>query len=79
MAYQNRAITKPINGWNPPDTNELEKLCSLLDQVGRRIHALKIACQLNGAKEDGRERRFIASRKMAIEKARNSRKRMRRS
>jgi hypothetical protein len=59
----NRRITKPVEGWNPPDTNELEKICTLLDQIKCRIHCLKIAYQINSGKEDGRIRRIMANRR----------------
>jgi hypothetical protein len=65
----NRAIAKPIDGWNPPDTEELRAINNMLNGIGKRIHALRIAFLLNNEKENGRIRRILASRKKALEKA----------
>ena len=65
----NLAITKPIDGYNPPNTDELEAINGMLNEIGKRIHVLRIAFLLNNEKENGRIRRILASRKKAIEKA----------
>ena len=62
-------ISKPIDGWQPPDTAELTKINNLLNQIGDRLQSLRIAVLLNEEKENGRIRRVLASRKRGIEKA----------
>ena len=62
-------ISKPIEGWNPPDTAELKQINSLLHQIGNRIDSLRIAVLLNNEQENGRIRRIMAGRKKAVEKA----------
>jgi len=66
---KNRRITKAVDGWNPPDTEELVNLVDLLNKIGKRIHALRTAYLINNEIENGRIRRAMASRKAAIEKA----------
>jgi hypothetical protein len=65
----NRAITKAVEGWRPPDTDELEKICTLLQNISSRVHSLRVAFLLNDETENGRIRQAIAGRKRAIEKA----------
>jgi len=66
---RNRRITKPVDGWTPPDTNELERINNLLQNIISRIHSLRIAFMLNDDEENGRIRRAMASRKAAVKKA----------
>ena len=62
-------ISKPIAGWNPPDTKELKVICELLQNISKRIWHLRIAALLNNHKENGKIRRIVASRKKAVKKA----------
>ena len=62
-------ISKPIDGWIPPDTAELDHLYSVLGKVQKRLHHLKISVLLNAEKENGRIRRLLISRKKVVEKA----------
>jgi len=66
---RNLAITKPIDGWIPPDTAELSQINNLLSQIGKRLHSLRIAVLLNDEQENGRIRRFIHLHKKAVKKA----------
>jgi len=66
---QERSISKPIDGWTPPDTAELIQINKLLNQIGNRIHSLRVAVLLNAEQENGRIRRIMARRKSTIEKA----------
>ena len=65
----NMPITKNIDGWEPPDTAELEKLNSTLSYVAKRIWCLRIAVLLNDAQENRKIHRIMAGKKRAIEKA----------
>ena len=66
---RNRKITKAVDGWNPPDTDELKNIIDLLDKIGKRVHSLRIAFLLNEEKDSARIHRAMASRKAAIKKA----------
>jgi len=67
---RNCPISKPVDGWQPPDTDELKKLCDQLRYVEKRIHSLRVAVSMNYGKETaGRIHLIMASRKKAIEKA----------
>jgi hypothetical protein len=65
----NRAITKEVWGWKPPDTDELNRINVLLKNIANRVHSLRVAFLLNDETVNGRIRRAMASRKRAIEKA----------
>ena len=65
----NHRITKTVDGWNPPDTDELKSIIDLLDKIGKRIHSLRIAFLLNNEIDNARIHKVMASRKAAIEKA----------
>ena len=67
--FRERPITKEIDGWKPPDTRELEELGNLLNKVGKRIHALRIAFLMNDEEENAKIRQVMRRRKTAIEKA----------
>jgi len=62
-------ISKPVDGWQPPDTDGLKEICNLLAKISNRIHSLRVAVSINYGIEIGRLHRVIASRKRAIEKA----------
>ena len=62
-------IAQNIDGFVPPDTGELKRLCNSLTNIANRIHSLRFAVLLNDAQEKSRIRRVIAGRKLAIEKA----------
>ena len=66
---RNRQITKPVDGWRPPDTDELFNINGILRNVCDRIGSLRNAFLINAGREDGRIRRIIASQKAAIKKA----------
>jgi hypothetical protein len=66
---RNVEITRSVNGWEPPDTDELKKLYDLLGHVRDRIHCLRVATSINYGKETGRVKRILVSRKKALKKA----------
>ena len=69
MTTRNRIITKDIDGWKPPDTDELANIVNQLNIISTRIHALRIGFLLNSGIENGRIRRLMARRGIAMEKA----------
>jgi hypothetical protein len=66
---RNIPITKPFNGYEPPDTDELNKIVNGIKHYADRIWVLRLCLLRQYGLETGRLVRERLNRKKAIQKA----------